>query len=294
MKKLLLVALLLVGITFMFAAPTLKVGGKNFTEQYIVSSMIAELLEEEGFNVRLSTGMSSFAARQALLTGQTDIYADYTGTAWVTYLEHENIIRNPQELYEAVKEEDYEKNEIVWLGMCNFNNTYALAVPREFANEAGLNTLSDLAEYEETHDLSYGIDFEFFQRPDGFHAMAETYDMNVDKNQVTTMEIGMTYESVNRGQIDVAMVFATDGKLMRYDMVILEDNKNFFPPYNLVVTVREEILDEYPEIEDAVRPLSMYLNQNIMIRLNYLVDAKGYEPNEVAEMYLEGLGLIGE
>jgi osmoprotectant transport system substrate-binding protein len=81
---------------------------------------------------------------------------------------------------------------------------------------------------------------------------------------------------------------------MKYDMVILEDNKNFFPPYNLVVTVRKEILDEYPEIRETVRPLAMYLNQDIMIRLNYLVDDRGYEPNEVAEMYLQGLDLIGE
>jgi osmoprotectant transport system substrate-binding protein len=124
--------------------------------------------------------------------------------------------------------------------------------------------------------------------------MAETYGMDVSSNQVVTMEIGITYEAVNRDQIDVAMVFATDGKLMKYDMVILEDNKNFFPPYNLVVTVRKEILDEYPEIRETVRPLAMYLNQDIMIRLNYLVDDRGYEPNEVAEMYLQGLDLIGE
>ncbi|TYC03067.1 MAG: glycine/betaine ABC transporter substrate-binding protein [Kosmotoga sp.] len=294
MKKLLLVALLLVGITFMFAAPTIRVGGKNFTEQYIVSSMIAELLEEEGFNVKLSTGMSSFAARQALETGQTDIYADYTGTAWVTYLGHDEIISDPQKLYKAVKEEDLKKNGIVWLEMCNFNNTYALAIPRDFANKTGIKTISDLAEYEKNHDLKYGIDFEFFERPDGFHAMAETYGIDVKSNQVSTMEIGMTYEAINRDQIDVAMVFATDGKLMKYDLVILEDNKNFFPPYNLVVTVRKDVLEEHPEIKEAVRPLALYLNQNIMIRLNYLVDDKGYEPNEVAEMYLKGLDLISD
>lgn len=294
MKKLLLVALLLVGITFMFAAPTIRVGGKNFTEQYIVSSMIAELLEEEGFNVKLSTGMSSFAARQALETGQTDIYADYTGTAWVTYLGHDEIISDPQKLYKAVKEEDLKKNGIVWLEMCNFNNTYALGITRDFANKTGIKTISDLAEYEKNHDLKYGIDFEFFERPDGFYAMAETYGMDVESNQVSTMEIGMTYEAINRDQIDVAMVFATDGKLMKYDMVILEDNKNFFPPYNLVVTVRKDVLEEHPEIKEAVRPLALYLNQNIMIRLNYLVDDKGYEPNEVAEMYLKGLDLISD
>lgn len=292
MRKLLLITLLILGFSFMIAAPTIKVGGKNFTEQFIVSNMIAKLLEEAGFNVKLYTGMSSFAARKALQTGQTDIYADYTGTAWVTYLSHDNIINDPLKLYEAVKKEDLEKNGIVWLDMCGFNNTYALAITREFAEKTGIRSISDLAEYEKNNDLTYGVGYEFFQRPDGFFKMAEVYSMNVKNNQVKTMEIGLTYEAVHSGQIDVAMVYTTDGKLMKYNLVVLEDDKQFFPPYNLVPTVRKEFLDKYPEIREIVRPLSLYLNQNIMIRLNYLVDVEGYEPSEVAEMFLKGLGLI--
>ncbi|MDK2945728.1 MAG: osmoprotectant transport system substrate-binding protein [Thermosipho sp. (in: thermotogales)] len=292
MRKLLLITLLILGFTFMIAAPTIKVGGKNFTEQFIVSNMIAKLLEEAGFNVKLYTGMSSFAARKALQTSQTDIYADYTGTAWVTYLSHDNINNDPLKLYEAVKKEDLEKNGIVWLDMCGFNNTYALAITREFAEKTGIRSISDLAEYEKNNDLTYGVGYEFFQRPDGFFKMAEVYSMNVKNNQVKTMEIGLTYEAVHSGQIDVAMVYTTDGKLMKYNLVVLEDDKQFFPPYNLVPTVRKEFLDKYPEIREIVRPLSLYLNQNIMIRLNYLVDVEGYEPSEVAEMFLKGLGLI--
>ncbi|AFG35213.1 periplasmic glycine betaine/choline-binding (lipo)protein of an ABC-type transport system (osmoprotectant binding protein) [Fervidobacterium pennivorans DSM 9078] len=292
MRKLLLVVLLIVGISLTFAAPKIKVGGKNFTEQFIVSNMIAKLLEEAGFNVELYTGMSSFAARKALETGQVDIYADYTGTAWVAYLKHKTVIQDPLKLYEAVKKEDFEKNRIVWLDMCGFNNTYALAVKREFAEKNGIKSISDLAKYEKNHDLIYGVDYEFFQRPDGFMKMAEVYGMSVKKNQVKTMEVGLTYEALYNGQIDVAMVFSTDGKLMKYNLVVLEDDKQFFPPYNLVPTVRKEVLDKYPQIRDIVRPLSLYLNQNIMIRLNYLVDVEGYEPPEVAEMFLKGLGLI--
>jgi osmoprotectant transport system substrate-binding protein len=106
------------------------------------------------------------------------------------------------------------------------------------------------------------------------------------------MEIGMTYEAISRNNIQVAMVFATDGKLDKYNLTVLEDSKNFFPAYNLAVTVREEIYEEYPEIADILKPISTYLNDDIMRRLNYLVDAEGKEPDEVAQQFLEGLGLL--
>ncbi|WP_243392404.1 MULTISPECIES: glycine betaine ABC transporter substrate-binding protein [unclassified Mesotoga] len=293
LKRLLLVALLVVVVTTLsFGQTRLNVGAKNFTEQYIVSSMISQLLRDAGFRVTESFGMSSFVARSALETGQIDLYADYTGTAWPTYLGHEKMIRDPLALYEAVKAEDLE-NGIVWLDMADFNNTYALAVRRDFAAEHGLQTLEDLAEL--THDdpdLLFGIVYEFLERDDGFWPMSETYEFSVEKRQVKTMEIGLTYEALDKKQIDIAMVFSTDGKLEKYNLLVLEDTKNFFPSYNLAVTVRKEVLESHPEIEEILRPISVYLTEPIMIRLNYLVDAGGYEPDEVAEGFLKGLGLI--
>ncbi len=191
-----------------------------------------------------------------------------------------------------MKAEDLE-NGIVWLDMADFNNTYALAVRRDFAAEHGLQTFEDLAELtNDDPDLLFGIVYEFLERDDGFWPMSETYEFSVEKRQVKTMEIGLTYEALDKKQIDIAMVFSTDGKLEKYNLLVLEDTKNFFPSYNLAVTVRKEVLESHPEIEEILRPIFVYLTEPIMIRLNYLVDAGGYEPDEVAEGFLKGLGLI--
>lgn len=294
MKKFLI---LLVAATLLFSmgfsADRLSVGAKNFTEQYIVGSMISQLLEANGFRVSEDFGMSSFAVRTAMTTGQIDLYPDYTGTAWTAYLEQESVVRDPVELYNKVKKMDLEQNGVVWLDMFPFNNTYALAVTNETAQEFNLRTIDDLADLVNSgEDLLMGIDFEFYERNDGFFAMAETYGMEVEKRDVKTMEIGMTYEAISRDSIQVAMVFSTDGKLEKYNLTVLEDNKNFFPFYNLAVTLREEVYEEYPEIAEIVKPLSHYLSDNIMRRLNYLVDAEGKEPDEVAQQFLQGLGLL--
>jgi len=137
-----------------------------------------------------------------------------------------------------------------------------------------------------------GVNFEFYDRPDGFFAMAEEYGMEVDKRNVKTMETGVTYEAISRGNIQVAMVFTTDGKLNKYNLKVLTDDKKFFPIYNPCVTVNGEYYEENPEVKEVLAPLAKYLNANIMRRLNYLVDAAGEEPEDVAEEYLEGLGLL--
>jgi len=293
MKKLVLILVVLAVFATASLGARLTVGAKNFTEQYVVSSMISQLLSNAGFNVREDFGMSSFVVRNALVTGQIDLYADYTGTAWTAYFGHEEIPRDPVELYEKVAAQDLEENNIVWLEMAPFNNTYALAVTAGFAREHGLATVSDLAELsQENPDLRYGIEFEFLDRPDGFFPMAELYGIEVTRRNVSAMEIGLTYEAAARGEIDVAMVFATDGLLERFDLVVLEDDLHFFPAYNIAVTVRKEVLDEHPEIREILRPIALYLSEPTMIRLNYLVDTEGYEPDEVAGMFLRGLGLI--
>jgi len=297
--------ILLLAVIFMFLTGTLfakgeaeksvSVGAKNFTEQYIMGNLIDLLLVQNGnFAVKQNFGLSSNAVRKALETGQIDLYADYTGTAWTVYLNHEDIISDPQKLYEAVKQEDAEKNNIIWLDMIPVNNTYALAVKESFAQEHGLKTLSDLTNLvnNNPNQFRFAIDFEFFRRPDGFPAMTRAYGMNVPKSNVKTMEIGLTYEAIDRGDVDVAMVFATDGRLKRFNLMVLKDDKNFFPPYNLAVTVRKEVLDAYPDIRTLLAPLSQVLDAQVMQELNYQVDAQKKEPAEVAEAFLKEKGLI--
>ncbi|KAF2956352.1 glycine betaine ABC transporter substrate-binding protein [Marinitoga sp. 38H-ov] len=293
MKKLGVFLLLIVLSFNIFAAKTVVVGSKMFTEGYVIANMISQLLKNAGFKVEEKFGLTSFPLRAAIENGQVDIYSEYTGTAWAAYFKQTKNIYDPYELFNEVAKLDYEKNKIVWINMIPFNDTYAMAVKNEFAEKSNLRTLSDLAKFvNDGNKVIFGVNPEFYERADGFFAMAKAYGMNIPKNYVKTMEAGLTYEAVSSGKIDVAMVYSTDAKLLKYNLTVLNDDKSFFPLYNPAVLVREEVLNKYPEIKEILKPLTLYLNENIIIRLNYLVDVMGMEPEIVAKNYLKGLGLI--
>lgn len=161
------------------------VGAKNFTEQYIVGNMMAELLRNKGFEVKEQFGTGSKITRDGLETGQTDLYAEYTGTAWSVYLGHDTTITDPETLFAKVKEEDLADHNIVWLDRWELNNTYALAMKQDEAKELDIASIGNLASYvsKQPEALNFGIDQEFYERPDGFFKMAETYDFTVAKNR---------------------------------------------------------------------------------------------------------------
>jgi len=274
-------------------AEKIRVASKSFTEGYILGSMVVELLENAGYKVDYKDGMSSFVIRSALVNNQIDLYVDYTGTAWVAFLKQQEMIDDPDLLLQKVREKDLSENRIVWYDTINFNNTYGLAVKEEMARKNSLETLSDLAAYTtKNKKLIFGVNFDFFERPDGFFAMANHYGMDIPKKNVKTMEIGVTYEALSRENIDVAMVFSTDGKLDKYNLKVLQDNKAFFPIYNPAVCIREETHKKYPNIQEILSPLTKYLTPQIIRRLNFLVDTGETEPERIAKNYLKTLGLI--
>jgi len=296
MKKfliLLVVIFLLVGniATFALAQKEITVGAKNFTEQYVLGNIMSILLENSGFEVSEKFGTGSAITREGLTSGQTDLYAEYTGTASLVYLEHEEVITDPVELYNKVKTEDLEKNGIVWLDRSGINNTYAIALTKEQVAEIG-TTLSDLAKYvNQHHDLIWGIDHEFAERVDGLPGLAEHYGMDVNEENIKTMDPGLTYEALDRGQTDITMVFATDGKIKKYGLQVLKDDQQFFPVYNICVNVREEVLNKYPEIREILKPISE-LDDVTMTELNYQVDATGLPAKLVAKNFLREKGYI--
>lgn len=273
---------------------SVTVGAKNFPEQYIMGQLISQLLQAHGFKVNQKFGMSSSVVRKALETGQIDLYAEYTGTAWVVYMKHKHVIHNPKKLYEAVKKQDAQQNGIIWLKMLPVNDTYALAVTKKYAKEHNLKTISDLAALvnKEPNKVTFAVDPEFYNRPDGFFAMAKDYGMKVPKNQVKTMQLGLTYGAAEKGDVNVAMAFSTSGNLKKYHMVVLKDNKHFFPPYFLAVNVRKQTLQKYPQIRTILAPLAKKLTQQDMINMNYAVDAQKKEPANVAKAFLQKAGLI--
>jgi len=270
------------------------VGSKDFTEQYVLGNLITLLLQEHGFQVDEKFGMAAAIARAGHLSGQIDILPDYTGTAGGNYFKYPVKINDPVELYEMVKKDDLEQNNMVWMGRTSFNNTYALAIKKDMVDAMG-TTFSSLAEYinKDPGKVIIAVNPTFYEREtDGVFTMAEFYGMNLLRKNVKPMDTGLTYDALNRDQVNLAMVFATDGKLKKFDLAILEDDKYFFPIYNISVVVRKEILDKYPEIEEILLPITELIDTETMINLNYEVDGGGKPARMVAEEFLKGKGLV--
>ncbi|MCB1168167.1 MAG: hypothetical protein KDK33_18560 [Leptospiraceae bacterium] len=284
-------------IAFLFVSSCLRgpntvaIGSKAFTESFLMSTMAALLLKENGYTILERFGVGSMIARQALLTEQIDLYPEYTGTAYTLYLQQSGRLSG-HKMYEAVKSLD-RNNGVVWLDRTRVNNTYALAVRNIDKKKIG-KTLSDLSRYNRIHpgELTFGIDHEFYERPDGFKAMARAYGLTLQPSQVRTMEIGLSFESIARGQIDVAMVYSTDGKLKKYDLEVLEDDLHFFPVYHACFTMNEPALSQHPDIPGILKPLSLSLDNATMQELNFRVDGLGKPAFVVAQNYLRRKGFL--
>ena len=284
------------------------VGNKNFTEQYIVGQLMKQLLEARGFRVDLRSDLTSMALRAGMESGDIDVCADYTGTAWMVHLRHEykpGIDHN--QLYERVKKDD-EKNRFVWLTPMWNNNTYALACWPEFAGAFGLSSLSDLSglyQRRAKHIQTF-VNFEFSTRPDGLPALEAFYDFEVDKRTLRTGTPGASLIALKERQTDVAMVFGTDASIAQHGWHIFSDDRSFFPPYDLAPCVREEVLKRYPEIADLLNGLVYTFPgggkpatagrvaecQKVWQALNARVDIEKMEPLQVANDYLVEHNLI--
>lgn len=298
MKSLKLIPLLI--ITLILSACSgvtgkeVTVGGKNFTEQYLLSEMTAFLLVEEGFKVNQMNNLGSSVVRSALVNGQVDMMWEYTGTALITYMGEESIA-DPEEAFQKVKEIDSE-NDIHWMNMSEVNNTYALVMRSDQSAELGIESISDLAAYinDNPGELSMASDAEFANRSDGLPGVEETYGFEFGTGQVNQMDIGLTQRSLNNEQVDVSVGFETDATIRSYDLVVLEDDQRFFPPYRAAVTINQEVFDEYPEIEEITARLADNLNSDIMRELNYLVDVEGQSVSVVAYDWLVENGFLEE
>ena len=270
------------------------VGAKDFTEQYVLGNLMTLLLQENGFQVEEKFGTAAAIARAGLISGQIDLLPDYTGTASAVYFKYPEKISDPVKLYEMVKKDDLEQNNMVWLGRTTFNNTYALAIKKTMIETMG-TSISSLSEYvnKDPQKVLIAVNHTFYEREkDGIFAMAEAYGMNILRKNVKAMDTGLTYDAIDRDQVNVAMVFGTDAKLRKFDLLVLEDDKNFFPIYNISIVVNKDVLDKYPEIEKILLPITQLIDTDTMINLNYEVDGKGKPARMVAEEFLKEKGLI--
>ena len=273
------------------SAQAITVGGKNFTEQLLLAEMTTQLLEAKGYDVDKRDGLGSTVLRQAQENGQIDVYWEYTGTSLVVY-NKVNERLSPQDTYERVKELDAGKG-LVWLQPSKANNTYALAMNEGEAKEMGVETISDLkTKLEEGQDLAFAVNAEFPRRDDGLIGLQETYDFKYPRRLIKSMESGLTYQALKEDRVEVALVFATDGRIAAFDFVTLDDDKGFFPNYALTPVARKETLEANPDLEADLNSLSSVLSDQIMRKLNAAVDVDRKSIENVAESFLKEQGLI--
>ena len=236
------------------ASGKIAVGSKNFTEQKILGHMFAELLEAHtDLEVERRVGLQgTLVCFNALQKGDIDLYPEYTGTGLTAILE-EAVIPDPDEAYNHVQEEFRQQWNLVWLEPLGFNNTYTLTMRRAQANELGIEAISDLAEYKDT--LKPGFDHEFLSRPDGYEPLTEAYGFAFAQEPVS-LDPGLMYRAIQEGKVDLIDAFATDGRIAAFELKVLKDDKNFFPPYFAAPLVRAEVIDRHPQVEAALNLLA--------------------------------------
>ena len=273
------------------AAQTVVVGGKNFTEQQLMSEMTALLLRAKGLTVDKRAGLGSAALRQAQENGQVDVYWEYTGTSLITYNKVTDKL-DPAATYAKVKELDAAKG-LVWLNPSKANNTYAIAMRKADVAAKGIKSLSDLAaKVKGGEAIKFASNAEFYARPDGLAPLQKTYDFEFGRENVVRMDTGLVYQALRDKQVDAGLVFATDGRVPAFDFVILNDDKGYFPSYALTPVVRKETLDKNPKIAEALNSLSSKLDDAVMARLNASVDVDKKTVEDVAKEFLTSQKLI--
>ncbi len=267
----------------------LTVGSKEFTEQIILGKMTVELLKAAGADVKDETGLAgSNTARTALTSGKIDMYWEYTGTGWVSYLG--NTTTNVKgRLYKKVAKQDLEKNGIVWLKPANFSNSYGIVTNQKTARKYNLKTYDDYGRLLKEHpdEGAICVGNEFAQRDDGLLGLEKAYGWQMPEQNVVVVQESLVYTQVAQGQrCNFGDVFTTDGRIENLHLVLLEDNRNFFPPYYAALTLREETVKKYPQIKKLIGPLSQSLDLKTMQALNASVDVDGDFPEQVAHKFL--------
>lgn len=270
---------------------TITLGSKFYTEQIVIGNLVADVIEDKtDITVEKRFGLNGTQiCVSAMETGDIDMYIEYEGTAYSEILDYDPI-SDHEKLYNTCKKELKEKYGFEVLDYMRFNDTYALSVRKDVAEKYNLVTISDLALVADK--LTAGVEFEFLEREDGLPGITKEY--NFEFKDVKALDGSPRYTAIDNNEVDVIDAYSTDGLLKKFNLVVLEDDKNFFPPYYAIPLVNEETLEKYPEIEEALHDLSYGINNDIMTELNYKVDVLGEDPEVVAHNFLVENGYISE
>jgi glycine betaine/choline ABC-type transport system substrate-binding protein len=260
----------------------LVVGSKNFTESVILGELLAQKLEANGCSVdrRLNMG-GTFVCDTAIRSGAIDAYVEYSGTALTAILKLP--ARNDRAKVNDAVRAAYEKKGLRWSPQLGFNNTFAMIVRRADAGRLGLHTISDLAKVASSYQPGFG--YEFTSRPDGWPGLQHAYGLELAKPP-RTMDLGLTYKALAANQIDLIAGNSTDGLISSLGLIVLDDDKHFFPPYDAVVVQRNDIDARCHDASKALESLGNSIDDATMRRLNYEVDGKKRAVAEVVKEFL--------
>lgn len=271
------------------SSKTITIGSKDFSENIVLAEMFSSLLEEGGYKVKKSLNLGGtqvvFAAMES---GKVDLYPEYTGTGLTTQLAAEPLF-DADEVYEAVKQGFADKWDIRWLEPYKINNTWCLAVTKEASAKYGIKSISDLAANNGKLDMA--LTQEFIAREDGLAGLSAKYG-GLEFASTKAFAIGLGYQAIANGDADGGVCFRTDGQIANQDLVVLDDDKSYWPPYYVAPIVRGEVLDANPEIEELLAPLVGLLDEETMRDLNWKVDGDKQNPAKVAQEFLREQGLI--
>jgi osmoprotectant transport system permease protein len=269
---------------------TVRVGSKNFTEQLVLAEMMSRIIEAKtGHHVERKFNLGgTVICHEALVTGAIDMYPEYTGTGLLAILKSTESFSTPEEVYDFVSREYRKRFDLKWLAPFGFNNTYAFAVRKADALQKGWEKISDLK--SAAGSLKAGFTAEFSERPDGYPGFQEAYDISF--GNVINLDPSLLYDAVKNGEVDIITAFSTDSRIPGYNLFILKDDKSFFPPYYAAPVVRKEVIEQYPEIRDALALLANLIDEKTMQGLNYKVDQERRGVKEVVREFLKMKGLI--
>ena len=268
---------------------TITVGSKDFTEEFILGEMYAQMLENAGFKVQRKLNLGGTpVAQQALMSKQIDLYPEYTGTGLLTVLKLP-VNSDPKQVYQTVHDEYLKQFNLVWLDPAPMNDTQALAMTQQGSQKYGITTISEMA--AKANQLIMAGPPEFESREDGLPGLKKVYG-DFTLKAYKSVDPGLRYQALLNGQADVVVAFSTDGEIAANNLVVLKDDKNMFPPYQVAPVVRKAVLDANPKIATTLNKLSPKLTNAVMQRLNYEVTGKKREPAAVAQEFLKSEGLI--
>lgn len=270
-------------------ADTITIGSKNFSEQALLGEILAQHLESKTHLhvVRRFYLAGSYICQQALLSGRIDTYVEYTGTALTAILK-DPIESDPAKVFSRVQSEYQRKFNLTVMPSLGFDNTFAIVIRGEDARRLNLKTLSQAANAASSWRAGFG--YEFMERPDGFPGLARAYGLHFAVAP-RILDLGLLYRALLDKQVDLVAGNSTDGLLAARDLVILEDDKHYFPPYEGVPIVRDDTLERHPEVRAAIAELTGKITSAEMQKMNYAVDGQHRDTAEIAREFLHSNGL---